>query len=393
MPTRARTREVLPAPLGPMIPSAWPVLSEKCALVTIGFVPPGGRTTRCSTSRLRAGCGSAVTSRFGAARVSASDSRVMLWRAAMKARQLAIAVSIGRERAAHHDRGGDHGAGGHFLADHEIGAQTEDHRLQQEPQHLRYAAEGAGDVAQAGDGRDVAVVDPCPTLSQRPGHSHRHDGLAAAALRLHHDLSACPRPARPRARGAAGAFGQQRHREQGDGADQRRHAEPGMNEETDGQEHRDPGQIDDGDRTRAGQKAADLIEVADRLGPIAGVAARDGEADHRAMHGQREALVEQRRGADHDARADQVEGALEGIGADQEDRKRDQRRHAPAAQHPVVDLQHVERAGEHQQVHDAREQRHAPERAPAIAQSRGEVGMDRGFGCKHCRLFPLDCFG
>ena len=181
------------------------------------------------------------------------------------------------ERAAHHDRGGDHGAGGHFLADHEIGAEPEDHRLQQEPQHLRDAAEAAGDVAQAGDGCDVAVVDPGPTLRQRPGHSHRHDGLAVAALRLDHDLAPA-RVLRDHAGGgAAGALGQQGHREQGDGADQRRHAEPGMNEETDGQEHRDPGQVDDGDRARAGQKAADLVEVADRLRRVAGMAAGDSE--------------------------------------------------------------------------------------------------------------------
>ena len=62
---------------------------------TTGFVPPGATMATCSTSRLRAGRGSEVTSRFGAARLSASDSRVMLWRAPMKARQLAMAVSIG----------------------------------------------------------------------------------------------------------------------------------------------------------------------------------------------------------------------------------------------------------------------------------------------------------
>ena len=281
------------------------------------------------------------------------------------------------ERAPHHDRGGDHGAGGHFLADHEIGAQPEDHRLQQEPQHLRGAAETAGDVAQAGGGRDIAVVDPGPALPKRTAHSHRHDGLAAAALRLHHDRAPA-RVLRERlGRGAAGALGQQGHREEGDGADRRRHPEPGVDEETDGQEHRDPGQINDGDRARTGQKAADRIEVADRLGAVAGVPAGHGQADHRAVHRQGEALVEHRRGPHHHARADQVEHALEGIGADQEDRERNQRRHAPAAQDPVVDLEHVERPGEHQQVHHAREQRNAPERAPALAQGLRDVGMGR----------------
>ena len=150
-----------------------------------------------------------------------------------------------------------------------------------------------------------------------------------------------------------------------------------MNEETDGQEYRDPRQIDDGDRARTGQKAADLIEVADRLGSFAGLSAGNGKADHRAVHRHGEALVEQRRRPYHHARADQIEDTLEGIGADQEDRERNQRRYAPAAQDPVIDLQHVERASEHQQVHDAREQRHAPERAPALAQGLRNVGMGR----------------
>ena len=283
------------------------------------------------------------------------------------------------ERATHHDRGGDHGASGQLLADHEIGAQPQDHRLQQKPQHLRGAAKAAGDVAQAGGGRDIAVVDPGPALRQRTAHSHRHDGLAAAPLRLHHDRAPARVLRKRLGRGAAGALGQEGHREQADGADRRRHPEPGVDEETDGQEHRDPGQINNGDRARTGQKAPDRIEVPDRLGPFAGVPAGHGQADHRAVHRQGEALVEHRSGPHHHARADQVEGPLEGIGADQKDRKSNQRRHAPAAQHPVVDLQHVERAGEHQQVHHAREQRHAAERALALAQGRRDVGVDQRF--------------
>ena len=126
-----------------------------------------------------------------------------------------------------------------------------------------------------------------------------------------------------------------------------------------------------------GQKGADLIEVADRLRPFARMPRRDSKADHRAMNGHGKALIEQRRRADNHARADQIERALECIGADQKDRERDQRRHAPAAQDPIVDLQHVERAGEHQQIHDAREHGHAREGAPAIAQGRCDVGMGR----------------
>ena len=301
----------------------------------------------------------------------------MLWRAADESAPVRDGGFDRRERATHHDGGGDHGAGGQFQPEHEIGAKAEHQRLQQEPQHLRHAAERARDIAQAGGGADVAVVDPAPTLRQRSGHSHCHDGLAAAALGVHHDR-AHPGVLRCGPRGAAaGAFGQQRHRKQRDAAGGRREAKPGMNEETDVEEHRYPRHIADGDGAGAGQEGADLIEVTDRLRALAGMPGRDGKADHGAMHSQGEALIEQHRRADDDTRADQIENALECVGADQEDREGDQRGHAAAAQDPVVDLQHVQRAGEHQQVHDAREQSDAPERAPAIAQGGCHVRMGR----------------
>ena len=42
-------------------------------------------------------------------------------------------------------------------------------------------------------------------------------------------------------------------------------AEPRMQQEADGEEHRHPGKIDNGNRPGAGQKGADLVEVAQRL--------------------------------------------------------------------------------------------------------------------------------
>ena len=187
MPTRARTSEVLPAPLGPMMPSASPALRPKRTLATTGFVPPG-RDDR-DLLDLEAALGLRQRGRRPLRR--GARERLRQPRDALAGADEGAPVRDGgldrSERAAHHDRGGDHGAGGQFLPDHEIGAEPEDHRLQQEPQHLRDAAEGAGDVAQAGGGRDIAVVDPGPALRQRTAHAHRHDGLAVAALRLHHD--------------------------------------------------------------------------------------------------------------------------------------------------------------------------------------------------------------
>ena len=168
MPTRVRTSEVLPAPLGPMMPTAWPALSANRTLATTGLVPPGGDDG--DVLDLEAALGPRQRGHVPLRR----GARERLRQAGDGLARADEGAPIGdrdfdrSERAPHHDRGGDHGAGGHFLADHEIGAQPEDHRLQQEPQHLRGAAEAAGDVAQAGAGRDIAVVDPLPSAA--PAH-------------------------------------------------------------------------------------------------------------------------------------------------------------------------------------------------------------------------------
>ena len=64
-------------------------------------------------------------------------------------------------------------------------------------------------------------------------------------------------------------------------------------------------------------------------------------------------LVEPRAEADQDLRADDVEDALEQVEPDRQHRERQQCRNAAAGQRPIVDLQHVERAGQRQNVDDA----------------------------------------
>jgi hypothetical protein len=107
------------------------------------------------------------------------------------------------------------------------------------------------------------------------------------------------------------------------------------------------------------------------------------EVDDSAMDRARETPVEQGRGAHHHARANEIECALERVGADQQYREGDQGRHAPAGQDPVVDLEHVERAGEHQQIDDAREHGHPRKLAPAFAQRGGELRMKRSARGEH----------
>src|SRR5262249_37288438 len=149
-----------------------------------------------------------------------------------------------------------------------------------------------------------------------------------------------------------------------------------MNEKADAQEYRDPWQIDDGNRTSPGEKGPYLVQIAHRLGPFSRMPVRYGETDDGAMHGHREVLIEQGCCPHDHARANEIKRALEGVSTDKKNREDNQRRHASAAQHPIVDLQHVERAGEHQQIDDAGKQRHAGERAPTIAQGSCDVRMN-----------------
>ena len=65
-PTKARTSEVLPEPLGPMMPRTSPAATVKLTLPTVAVLPSGGTTVTFSAARLRAGLGSAVLGGIGA---------------------------------------------------------------------------------------------------------------------------------------------------------------------------------------------------------------------------------------------------------------------------------------------------------------------------------------
>ena len=148
-----------------------------------------------------------------------------------------------------------------------------------------------------------------------------------------------------------------------------------MDQTANEKEHRNPRQIDDGDRALPGEESPDLIEVADGFVRFAGLSAGGRQPNNRLMHDGREVLVEKSGRARYHAVADQVHCPLEGEGAAEQDRQGDEGGNAVARQHPVVDLEHVERPGEHQQVHHGREQSHAPECPAAVAKGGRNRGM------------------
>jgi hypothetical protein len=68
--------------------------------------------------------------------------------------------------------------------------------------------------------------------------------------------------------------------------------------------------------------------------------------------------------------------ALGGIEARRQDQQGHERRHAAAGQHAVVDLEHEQGAGEHQNIAHAAEQRDGEERAAASAEGDREFRAD-----------------
>jgi hypothetical protein len=73
---------------------------------------------------------------------------------------------------------------------------------------------------------------------------------------------------------------------------------------------------------------------------------------------------------------------LGGVEARRENHQTDQRRHAAARQHPVIDLQHENRAGEVQKIDHAAHDANADKGAATGAQRLTEFGTpDAGSGC------------
>jgi hypothetical protein len=112
---------------------------------------------------------------------------------------------------------------------------------------------------------------------------------------------------------------------------------------------------------------------------------------HGVEHPRIERFVE--RGADSPeyAAPDHVEHALGHVQAGGNDDQADQRWHAAARQHPVIDLQHEDRAGQIEQIDDATHQPNADEGAAANPQRITEFGTpDTGRGCHLANLFQME---
>ena len=119
---------------------------------------------------------------------------------------------------------------------------------------------------------------------------------------------------------------------------------------------RHPWQVEQRRRPLAAEEAANGIDVAPAFERFGGREAETRHVDRHAMRQRRHLLVQPGADAHQHLGADDVEAALEEIQADGQARKDEKRRNAAAGQRPVVDLHHVERAGQRQHVDHSRNQ-------------------------------------
>ena len=136
---------------------------------------------------------------------------------------------------------------------------------------------------------------------------------------------------------------------------------------------RHPGQVEEGGRPGSGDKAPDLVEVADRLHARSLVARPQGQKQRGRESLAMQLAIERVADADEKPQPDEVEQAVDRIEPDHDDGDADQRRHALRGQHAVVDLQHVERAGQAEDVDHGGEDADAEQRAGTVPERRRSV--------------------
>ncbi|MNT45160.1 hypothetical protein D3C72_1817270 [compost metagenome] len=116
---------------------------------------------------------------------------------------------------------------------------------------------------------------------------------------------------------------------------------------------RDPRQVEQRHRPLAGQEPAQRVDVAAAFRRLRRRIAEARHLDHHLVGKRRQLRVEPGAEPDQDLRADDVEQALEQVEPDRQHRQRHQGGDAAAGQRPIVDLQHVEGAGQRQDVDQA----------------------------------------
>ena len=141
-----------------------------------------------------------------------------------------------------------------------------------------------------------------------------------------------------------------------------------MKEEQWNQEQRNPRHVEKCGRPGTRQECAHLVEITQRLLSQDWLCSPQRKRDQGKVNLRLQLSVEQGANPRQHAAAERIEITLQHIGDDHDRRQPEQRRHIAARDHTIVHLQHVNRAGQRQQIDHAAENRHACQSSSACAQ-------------------------
>ena len=152
-----------------------------------------------------------------------------------------------------------------------------------------------------------------------------------------------------------------------------------MERETDCEVKRNPGQVEQRHRTEAGEIRANGIEIAQRLRAIAAGADPQRQSHQGVVDAAAQRFIERATDAHQNASANGIENAQRCEQGRGQHQQADERGHAAAGQHTVINFQHEHRASEHENIAHPADNRGAIEGAAArrerLRQLRANGGL------------------
>ncbi len=268
------------------------------------------------------------------------------------------------QRTSHQDRAGDHHPRGDASLHRQPGAEAEHQGLQGDAQVFTQRVDPRRALAGQALLVEERLVQPFPAPAHAAEHAHRLDHLGVAQV-VAGQLAGLDRQlAGLGQRRTGGAFVEPGEGHQGQRADQREQAEPGVEEEDHQQVDREPGCVEEGEQRLAGDELAQGGQVVQRLAGLlaagAQVAFEGGGVDPPVQ-----LAVEAFADPHQDEAAQRLQRAHEDEHAKRHQGQHQQGDFVGRGQHAVVHLQHVQRGHQHQQVDHPGERRHAAQCAAA----------------------------
>ena len=276
------------------------------------------------------------------------------------------------KRAAQQDRACDHRAARNLALKDVVGPNAEHRRLQEKTEGLGNRPERARPVVRrhALGQRIIALAHPA--FGHRAAQTLGQNHLASRARLVGETVGGLGRhlgQAHPMRRGEL-VYQCKHHDDQ-----PARHGKPAQHrveQEDRRDEDRRPGHVHEGQQHRRGKEALDSVEIAQRRRGH-GLFLRVGApAQRRIEDAGIEPGLESRAHPRHDPSPSIVEQGHQAIKPGHQDRQRDQCLDRARMQHPVIDLKHVERSGQHQQVDENAEDKSPHQKAAPLASGRAQ---------------------